>query len=56
MVALLTCVRTSCVLDATEVGLHPDADGVVGVGQHQAAGMEIVEALGKGQLVTITIL
>jgi hypothetical protein len=34
-------------LDSTEARLHPDAGGVVGVGQHQTSGAKVIEALEK---------
>ena len=36
-------VRTGSVLDTTEVPLHPNAHGVVRVGQHQARRVVVVE-------------
>lgn len=41
---LYTIVSTCRVLDAAKVSLHSDANGVVGVGEHEATGAVIVEA------------
>ncbi len=40
---MLACVWARCVLNAAEVPLHPDADGVVSVGQLKAATGVVVE-------------
>ncbi len=39
----LTLISASCVLNAAEVSLVPDADGVVHLGEHQAGCLVVVE-------------